>query len=144
MRGLLLDFRSMVRRLVGVTLEREVRSAIPLRKETADGFRASWRSRYAAPYHHSACSVAVGIARSYWQLKRRDPRTQRPDVARLRATLDGSLYRIRGEELVVTVRPGVYLRFPLSAAMRHQKWPEWSKHKLGEVTLTDRTVVLPF
>src|SRR5208282_493432 len=78
---LLHDVRSMVRPLLRVALDENHRSAIALRKETAAWFAHSWRSRYAAHWHHSACSMAVGIARSYWRLKRtgRNPGTPRAD-----------------------------------------------------------------
>ncbi len=141
---LLLDTRSMVRHLLAYALENELRSPIALRKATRDWFQKSWRSRYAAAYHESACSSAIGVARSYWRIKRRDPRTGEPRADRLRITLHQSLARLRDGELRVTVRPGFYLRFPLDAATKHKRFSEWSAHKLGEVTLTAHRVVLPF
>ncbi len=141
---LLLDTRSMVRHLLTYALKNEVRSPIALRRATREWFRKSWRSRYAATYHESACSSAIGVARSYWRLKRRDPRTSEPRAGRLRITLHQSLARLRDGELRVTVRPGVYLRFPLNDATKHKRFSEWSRHKLGEVTLTAHRVVLPF
>ena len=60
----LFDFRSMVRHLVRVALAKNYHSPITLRKETKEWFATSWRSRYAAHWHHSACSTAVGIAHS--------------------------------------------------------------------------------
>jgi putative transposase len=144
-RRLLHDVRSMVRHLVARNLVEAHRSAIALRKETAEWFNRSWRTRYAAHYHHSACSMAIGICRAYWRLKRKFPTTTgEPRVTRLIARLDQELFRIKGEELVVTTRPHSYLRFPLGDATKHRRWTEWSRHKLGEITLTPRTVVLPF
>ena len=141
---LLHDVRSMVRHLLRVALDENHRSAIALRKETAAWFAHSWRSRYAAHWHHSACSMAVGIARSYWRLKRtgRNPGTPRAD--RLVARADQRLCRIRDNDLVLTIRPGIWLRFPLNDAMKHKYWEEWSQHRLGEVTLLPRSLVLPF
>ena len=140
------DTRSMVRHLLAVALKERVTSAIALRKRTKEWFRTSWRHRYAASYHESACSTAMGIARSYLRLKRTGVRVGEPRANRLRITLHQSLSRIKDGALRVTVRPGVYLYFPLADAVRHKhkRWPEWSVHKLGEVTLTKRSVVLPF
>ena len=146
---LLYDYRSMVRHLVRAALDGPHRSAISLRKETKDWFAASWRSRYAAHWHHSACSTAVGIARSYWQLQRQRAKAKlsppsEPFPHRLMARVDQELVRIKGEEVVVTVRPGVYLRFPLADAKKHRGWAEWSRFGLGEATLLPRHLVLPF
>ena len=146
---LLYDYRSMVRHLVRAALDGPHRSAISLRKETKDWFAASWRSRYAAHWHHSVCSTAVGIARSYWQLQRQRAKAKlsppsEPFPHRLMARVDQELVRIKGEEVVVTVRPGVYLRFPLADAKKHRGWAEWSRFGLGEVTLLPRHLVLPF
>ena len=143
-RRLLHDVRSMVRHLVARNLVEEHRSAIALRKETCDWFKRSWATRYAAHYHHSACSMAIAICRSYWRLKRKFPTTGKPRVNRPIARLDQELFRIKGDELVVTTRPHSYLRFPLGDAKKHRQWTEWSKHPLGEITITPRTVVLPF
>jgi putative transposase len=146
---LLYDFRSMSRHLVRVALDGHHRSAISLRKETKDWFAASWRSRYAAHWHHSACSTAVGIARSYWRLQRQRAKGKlsppsEPNPHRLMARVDQELVRIKGEDLVVTVRPRTYLRFALADAKKHRRWAEWSKFDLGEVTLLPRHAVLPF
>jgi hypothetical protein len=50
---LLHDVRAMVRHLVTRNLVAAHRSAIALRKETAEWFTRSWRTRYAAHYHDS-------------------------------------------------------------------------------------------
>jgi transposase len=88
--------------------------------------------------------MAIALCRAYWRLKRKFPNTGKPRVTRLIARLDQALFRIKGEELVVTTRPQTYLRFPLGDAQKHRRWAEWSQHRLGEITLTPRTVVLPF
>ena len=144
LRRLLLDTRSMVRHLVALAVRERITSAITLRKKTREWFRTSWRHRYAAAYHESACSTAVGIVRSYLRLKRTGVRVGEPRANRLRITLHQSLSRIKDGVLRVTVRPGKYFYFPLEKAMKHKRWTEWSAHKLGEVILTEWSVVLPF
>ncbi len=142
---LLHDVRAMVRHLVSVALSGNHRSAIALRNETKGWFARSWRSRYAAHWHHSACSMTVGICRSYWRLKRKFPHTTRPPTPdRLVARPDQELTRIRHAELRVTTRPGSYLAFPIDLAKRHRKWAEYSRYKLGEVTLLPRHAQLLF
>ena len=145
----LFDVRSMVRHLVNVALDRHIASAITLRKETADWFSRSWRSRYGAHYHHSACSMAVGVCRSYWRLQRQRKRVHLPEPSpprprRLFLRLDQELFRIKEDVLDVTVRPGVHLSLPLTDARKHRRWEEWSKAKLGELTLTPRSAGLAF
>lgn len=146
---LLFDFRSMVRHLTRVALGGGHRSTIALRKETREWFARSWRSRYAAHWHHSACSTAVGIARSYWRLKRQRAKAHLsepslPSPARLMVRVDQELVHLREDALLVTIRPREYLRFPLGNVKKHKRWAEWSRHPLGEVTLLPHHVVLPF
>ncbi len=132
-----------------MALAKNYHCPITLRKESKDWFATSGRSRNAAHWHHSACSTVVGIARSCWRLKRqrskaRLPEPSLPNPHRLMARVAQELVRVKGDELVVTVRPMEYLRFPLTDAQQHQRWGEWSEHPLGEVTLLPRHVVLPF
>jgi hypothetical protein len=69
--------------------------------------------------------MAIAICRSYWRLKRKFSNTGKPKVNRPTARLDQELFRIKGDELVVTRRPHSYLRFPLGDAKKHRQWAEW-------------------
>ena len=71
-------------------------------------------------------------------------RTRVPHASRLVVRVDQELCRIRGNDLFITVRPGVWLRFPLDDAKKHRRWEEWSRYRLGEVTILPHSLVLPF
>lgn len=142
---ILYDVRSMVRHLVKFNLAEEHRSFISLRKETSDWFKDKWRGRYAAHYHDSVCSMSVAICKSYWKLRRKYPKTGTPNPDRLVIRLDQGLFRIKDGELVVTVQPRKkYLKFPLSDATKHRHWSEYSKYKMGELTITPSKIIMNF
>lgn len=146
---LLYDFRSMVRHLVRFGLAADERSPYTLRDANKEWFQRAWRHRYASHWLHSAASVAAGILKSYRELRKaaRKPGAQipgAPKVKRLMARIDQELVRLKGDVLDITVRPGHHLRLSVAAGAKHRRWSAYAKHRLGEVTLTDRKILLTF
>ncbi|MCL6002324.1 MAG: transposase [Thermoplasmatales archaeon] len=112
-------------------------SPIDLRKYIKPWFYSNYG--YAKHHINPVCRSSVSILRSF----RKNHRNKRyPQVNRLAMRLDSELVKIVDGRVRITMRPGQYEFIPINT--RNKKWEEYSKHKIGEVLITDRIISISF
>jgi putative transposase len=137
------DFRDMTNHLLAYALHKRIKSVYDLRDQQRKWFETHYRPKYAVHYLHSTCSYAMGIANSW----RKNGKFKLPYLQRPIAKLDQMLVKIKEKtdtklKLQITIAPRqyVYLDLPI----HHKKWKEYSQYKLGEITIHDGYIDLPF
>ncbi len=112
-------------------------SPIDLRREMKSWFDSNYG--YAKHHINPVCRSSTAILRSF----RKNNRDKKyPQVNRLAIRLDSELVKIVDGSIRVTIRPGEYEFIPINT--KNKKWEEYSKHRIGEVLITDRVISLSF
>jgi putative transposase len=115
---------------------------IRLRKKVRPWFVSAMP--YARHHINPVCSKAVALLRAY---RKKHKKLALPSIEKLSMRIDGELFKLVREEngtacIRVTIRPKEYEYIPFCS--NHKKWPEYSKGRLGEVTLTPDKLLLTF
>ena len=138
-------FRDITNHLISYAVQfKEVKSAYDLRDQNYEWFDKHNVNGYAKHYLHSACSMAMGIVKSWREIgEARLPHLYRPVLR-----IDQMLVKEKGRssnslKLQVTTKPHQYVILDLQK-INHKKFQEWSKNKIGEITITMDAVCLPF
>lgn len=137
------DFQNITNHLISYALYKRTTSVFILRDEQYEWFRENYGGKYAVHYLHSACSYAMGIVKSWREVGQ----AKLPHLYRSVARLDQMLVKVKeitsnSVKLQITVAPRQYVIVDLD--IKHRKFREWSKYKLGEITIHKDTVDLPF
>ena len=112
-------------------------SSIDLRREMRTWF--NFQYSYAKHHINPVCKSSVAILRSF---RKNRHRKKYPQVKKLSMRLDSDLVKLVGNDLRITIRPGEYQFIPIDTV--NKKWDEYSKHKIGEVLITDSIVAVSF
>ena len=112
-------------------------SPIDLRREMKEWFNSHYS--YAKHHINPICRSSVAILKSF---KKNHHNKKYPEVKKLSIRLDSELVKIVDDNLRITIRPGEYELVSINT--RNKKWNEYSKHRIGEVLITDRTVAISF
>ncbi len=119
----------------------EIPSPIRLRKKVRPWFVETMP--YARHHINPVCSKAVALLRAY---RKRHKSLALPSLEKLSMRIDRELFKMTEERdqmvIRITIRPREYeyIRF----TPNHKKWPDYSRGKLGEMTLTDERLLLTF
>ncbi len=122
----------------------EIPESNEFRKELRDKLMAFWQhTGYAAHYVDSAIRMAYQVLRSWKANYVKGRRKRRKPIAkRLAARIKNTLFRVRGNKLVLTVIPRrLYLEFDFSNAWFLDRMKGW---RVGEIILRERDLIMMF
>lgn len=136
------DYRNMVNYLIDYSVDNDVYNAFKLRDSNKEWFKSNYN--YASHYLHSASSQAVAMVKS-WNKKKR--KGSKPVQHKLIAKLDQMIGRTKVVDnnllVKITIQPRVYEEFLIPMSF-HKKLKEYSTSKIGEITIGENYVYLPF
>ena len=115
----------------------KVLSPIDLRREIKSWFDSNYH--YAKHHINPVCRSSTAILRSFGK---NNHDKKYPQVNKLAIRLDSELVKIVDGRVRITMRPGQYEFIPINT--KNKKWEEYSKHRIGEVLITDRMVAISF
>lgn len=140
---MLQDYKDMVNYLLKYAIDNKINNSYKLRDENKDWFKSNYK--YASHYLHSASSQASAMYKSYKKLLKKG-KTGKPEQHRLVAKLDQMIARYKINDDSITIKITLQPRniYSFEIPFKHKNLNKYKDSKIGEITITDNKIYLPF